>query len=78
MLNLNIIDAIVNIVQNPVTQLVNYYQGRNRANNASDALEEYIKDIFANTFNMPEKERLERMNEVFSYLGTTQIRLTLC
>ncbi len=69
MLNLNIIDAIVNIVQNPVTQLVNYYQGRNRANNASDALEEYIKDIFANTFNMPEKERLERMNEVFSYLG---------
>lgn len=69
MLNLNIIDAIVNIVQNPVTQLVNYYQGRNRANNAGDALEEYIKDIFANTFNMPEKERLERMNEVFSYLG---------
>lgn len=66
---MNIIDAIVNIVQNPVTQLVNYYQGRNRANNASDALEEYIKDIFANTFNMPEKERLERMNEVFSYLG---------
>ena len=66
---MNIIDAIVNIVQNPVTQLVNYYQGRNRANNAGDALEEYIKDIFANTFNMPEKERLERMNEVFSYLG---------
>lgn len=68
-LNLNIIDAIVNLVQNPVTQLVNYYQGRNRANNAGDALEEYIKDIFANSFDMLETERLERLNEVFSYLG---------
>lgn len=68
-LNLNIIDAIINLVQNPVTQLVNYYQGRNRANNAGDALEEYIKDIFANSFDMLETERLERLNEVFSYLG---------
>lgn len=66
---MNIIDAIINIVQNPVTQLVNYYQGRNRANNAGDALEEYVKDIFANTFNMSETERLEHINEVFSYLG---------
>ena len=66
---MNIINAIINIVQNPVTQLVNYYQGKNRANNAGDALEEYIKDIFANSFNMPEPERLERLSEVFSYLG---------
>ncbi len=66
---MNIIDAIINLVQNPVTQLVNYYEGKNRANNAGDALEEYIKDIFANSFNMPEKERIERLNEVFSYLG---------
>lgn len=66
---MNIINAVINLVQNPVTQLVNYYQGKNRANNAGDALEEYIKDIFANSFDMPETERLERLNEVFSYLG---------
>lgn len=66
---MNIINAIMNLVQNPVTQLVHYYQGQNRANNAGDALEEYIKDLFANSFNMPETKRLEYINAVFSYLG---------
>lgn len=66
---MNIINAIINLVQNPVTQLVNYYQGKNRANNAGDALEEYVKDIFANSFDMSEMERLKRLNAVFSYLG---------
>lgn len=66
---MNIIDAIINLVNNPVTHLVTYYQGRNRANNAGVALEEYIKDLFANTFDVAEKQRLERRKEVFSYLG---------
>lgn len=66
---MNIINAIYNIVNNPVVELVSYYQGKNRANNVGDALEEYIKDLFANTFNTPENERLEKINEVFSYLG---------
>ncbi len=66
---MNIIDAIINIVNNPVTQLVSCYQGKNRANNAGDALEEYVKDIFANTFEISEKERINKINEVFSYLG---------
>jgi len=66
---MNIINAIINLVNNPVTHLVDYYQGRNRANNAGDALEEYIKDLFANTFDFSEKERLEKISEVFSYLG---------
>lgn len=66
---MNIINAIYNIVNNPVVELVSYYQGKNRANNVGDALEEYIKDLFANTFNTPENERLEKISEVFSYLG---------
>ena len=41
---MNIINAVINLVQNPVTQLVNYYQGKNRANNSGDALEEYVRD----------------------------------
>ena len=51
----NIIDAIVHLVENPVTHLVNYYQGKNRANNSGDALEEYVKDLFANSFDMDER-----------------------
>lgn len=32
-------------------------------------MEECVKDMFANTFNMTESERLKKLNEVFSYLG---------
>ena len=66
---MNIIDAIYNLVKNPVLELVPSNQGRNRANNAGEALEEYIKDLFANTFKMPPKKRQKKMSEVFSYLG---------
>ena len=66
---MNIINAILNLVNHPVTQLVNDYQSRNRANNAGDALEEYIKDLFAGTFDFAETERLEKLSQVFSYLG---------
>ena len=65
----SIVDAIVNLVENPVTKLVSEYHSRNRANNAGDALEEYVKDLFAGTFKMREDERLEKLEEVFSYLG---------
>lgn len=64
-----IVDAIVNLVKNPITLLVREYHSKNRANNAGDALEEYVKDLFAGTFAMREDERLERLEDVFSYLG---------
>lgn len=66
---MNIINAIINLVNNPVIQLVNYYEVRNRANNMGDALEEYIKDLFANSFELDEVERNRRLSQVFSYLG---------
>ncbi len=66
----NIIDAIINIVNNPVLELKKVYSNKNRANNMGDALEEYVKDLFAGTFNYTdENERIQRMSEVFSYLG---------
>ncbi len=65
----SIVDAIVNLVKNPVASLVREYHSRNRANNAGDALEEYVKDLFAGTFDSREDERLERLESVFSYLG---------
>lgn len=66
---MNIINAIYRLVENPVIELVSYYQGKNRANNVGDALEEYVKDLFANTFDFSETDRLEKLSEVFSYLG---------
>lgn len=66
---MNIVDAIVNLVENPMTAIVEHYSGRNRANQAGDALEEYVKDLFADSFNLTEQERLECLSKAFSYLG---------
>jgi len=41
-----IINAILNLAQNPIRNIVERYKSENRANNAGDALEEYIKDVF--------------------------------
>lgn len=66
----NIINAIINLVKNPVYELKEVYAGKNRANNAGDALEEYVKDLFANTFNCAdENERNQKISEIFSYTG---------
>ena len=65
----NIIDAIINLVNNPINRLTEYYHGRNRANNAGAALEEYVKDLFANSFSLTEEDRLKRISKTFSYLG---------
>jgi len=66
----NIIKAFINIVNNPVIELVEYYSGRNRMNNAGKALETFVQDAFAETINeSDEKRRLERLEEIYSYEG---------
>ncbi len=65
----NIIDAIVNLVQYKNNSLLKNTSGNNRANNSGDGLEEYVKDLFAGTFSYESTERLEKHNNVFSYLG---------
>jgi hypothetical protein len=66
----NILRAFINIIQNPIINLVDYYQGRNRINNSGKALENYIQDVFAGTLNEDdENQRLQRLEEVFSYQG---------
>ncbi len=65
----NIIDAIYNLVNRPIVEIVDSYSGKNRANNAGDALEEYIKDLFANSFDFEETSRIKKWSEEFSYLG---------
>lgn len=66
----NTLTAILNIVKNPTNKIGSYYQSKNRANNMGEALENYIKDMFAGTFNCAnEQNRLEKIGRVFSYSG---------
>ena len=66
----NIIDAIINLVETPKIKLTKKGSGKNQANNVGIALEEYIKDLFANTINeQNETLRDLAINKVFSYKG---------
>ena len=66
----NIISAIINLVENPKIELIRKGSSHNRANNMGEALEEYIKDLFANTVDIEdEQERNVAISTTFSYLG---------
>lgn len=66
----NILKAIKKIVDNPIPDLVSYYKSKNRINSVGDALEYFIKDIFADTINeTDEQKKLEKYNQVFAYTG---------
>src|SRR5690554_7332437 len=66
----NILEAIVNIAENPIYAIRSHYSGRNRMNNVGEALETFIKDAFTNTIQTEdETEKMRRYNEVFSWLG---------
>ena len=66
----NIIDAICAVVSTPSFKIQSYYKARNRANAMGEALENYIKDIFAGTIDCDDISTRERVwSEVFSYAG---------
>lgn len=66
----NILIAIKNLVQNPIMDLTAHYSGRNRINGVGNALEIYIKDLFANTLLCEDEySKLNIYNDVFSYTG---------
>ena len=66
----NIIKAFINITNSPIVELVDYYSGKNRVNNAGKALEIYIQDAFAGTINeADELKRLEKLEQIYSYQG---------
>ena len=68
---MNIIDAILNLVNNPITTITDTYKNKNRANASGDALEEYVKDLFAGTINSNDNERLDKYEDTFSYTGNS-------
>ena len=68
----DILNAITNIINNPIPDILNHYKiiSNNRINAVGDALEEFIKDAFANTIceaNLKIKAR--KHSEIFSWLG---------
>lgn len=65
-----IINAITNIIINPVVALSSEYMNeRNRANNMGEALEQYVKDLFAGTIEDDELTRIKKHSEIYSYSG---------
>jgi hypothetical protein len=67
----NILEAIYNIVNHKNFVIREFYSGRNRANSMGEALENYIKDAFADTFDSDdEQSRLKTYNQEFSWLGS--------
>lgn len=67
----NILEAIFNIISHKNFEIRALYSGRNRANSMGSALENYIKDSFADTFQVDsEISRLEKYNQEFSWLGS--------
>lgn len=67
---MNIIDAIYRIVTIYNTELHRQGNTLNRVNQMGEVLEEWIKDVFANTLDCTDEEnRLIKLNQIFSYLG---------
>lgn len=67
---MNILNAIMTLVDNPICELREFYENKNRANSMGEALEEYVKDLFADTINeIDPRRRKTKQAEVFSYLG---------
>ncbi len=68
----NILEAIVNIINNPIPDILTHYksQSKNRINAVGDALEEFVKDAFANTINQSNlREKSQIYSQKFSWLG---------
>ena len=65
----NVIYAIYNLVTRARFDLSEVSGAKNRANAMGDALEDYIKNLFADTFDMSESDRLKKWAQVFSYFG---------
>ena len=68
----NILQAINTVVTNQVPDIVSFYRSKNKINAAGDALELFVKDIFANKLTVTDEERkADTYERVFSYFGNT-------
>lgn len=66
----NLLQAIHVAINNHIVDVATFYRSKNRINAVGDALELFIKDIFANALNETnEIKKNDIYEQVFSYLG---------
>lgn len=65
----NILTAFASLAINRQTSLSGTTSSHNRMNRMGEKLEEYVKDLFCNSFSLPESQKLTIYNRYFSYLG---------
>ena len=66
----NLLQAIHTASNNHITDVASHYRSKNKINAVGDALEAFIKDIFANTLNETDDfKRIISYQKVFSYCG---------
>lgn len=65
----NLIYAIQNLILLDDFGVKTFNNNRNRVNSIGDALEVFIKDLFADSLNCNEKDRIKKISKTFSYLG---------
>ena len=67
----NLLIALKNLADNPITDIASHYKAKNRANSMGDALEYYVKDVFCNSHNTDDESiRKKIYHENFSYQGS--------
>lgn len=65
----NILQAIHTIVRNDLPDVIDFYRSQNKVNAVGDALELFIKDIFADTVNETLEKKQKKHEQIFSYDG---------
>ena len=66
----NILQAVRVIVNSKIPDVASFYRSQNRINAVGDALEAFVKDIFANTVNETDaSSKYEAYSKLFSYSG---------
>lgn len=68
----DILNAIINIINHPIPDILNHYKAisKNRINSVGDALEEFVKDAFANTIAESDLSiKVKKHSQTFSWLG---------
>ena len=68
---MNIIDAIICLYKIEDFSIKNINNGNNRANNAGDALEFFVKNLFANSVFDSIEINNQKLSKTFSYLGNS-------
>ncbi len=65
----NIIDCIVNVINHYNQGLSVSQNEHNRLHALGEPLEDFVKDLFSDSFNLDAKSKLKRHENVFSYGG---------